>query len=70
MTLTAWQIVAFSLSEIWRLFNSWYIPGTAMTPAGLLLLMAFATIVVRFWNKFTDVNSVNVDAATRGPRKK
>lgn len=48
MTSDAMQIVGALFSMIWRLFNSWYIPGTQMTPAALGFFLVSASIGLRF----------------------
>ncbi len=34
MTSEGAQIVSALFLSVWQLFNSWYIPGTRVTPAG------------------------------------
>ena len=48
MTSDALAIVQSLFSSIWSLFNSWYIPGTHVTPAGLALFGLFLLLVIRF----------------------
>lgn len=40
------------LLQIWRLFNSWFIPGTIMTPAELLVGSLVLILVFRFIKQF------------------
>ena len=48
MTNDALAIVSCLFSNVWRLFNSWYIPGTNVTPAVALFGTLFVAILVRF----------------------
>lgn len=48
MITSAVQIVRFIFTQVWRLFNSWYVPGTNVTPAGFLFLVLFLTLVLKF----------------------
>lgn len=34
---------------IWRLFTSWCVPGTDVTPAEFILFLAFAGVSLRFF---------------------
>lgn len=38
---------------IWRLFTSWYIPGTHTTPAAFLFFLAFTGLILRFIGRAT-----------------
>lgn len=49
--------------NVWRLFNSWYIPGTKVTPGSLLMFLAFAGLVLRWLSRLFDVG-MGVDALT------
>ena len=53
MTRNAFDVLAFLLRQIWRFFNSWYIPGTNVTPAGFMLLVLFLALVIRFIKRIT-----------------
>lgn len=35
MTADAFLLMRGFIEQIWRLFNSWYIPGTRITPAAM-----------------------------------
>lgn len=48
MTQSAFQFLTSFLAQIFRLFTSWYFPGTNVTPAGLMFFFAFAFLAVRF----------------------
>jgi len=48
MTDDAILVVQAIFSNVWRLFNSWYIPGTNVTPAVALFGLAFVSVVIRF----------------------
>lgn len=36
MTSDGLRFIQWFFSEFWKLFNSWYIPGTAITPAAAM----------------------------------
>lgn len=48
MTDDALAVVSCIFSNLWRLFNSWYIPGTNVTPAVMLFGSLFLVILFRF----------------------
>lgn len=48
MTQNALDIVNTIFDSVWSLFNSWYIPGTHVTPAGFALFALFMVLVIRF----------------------
>ena len=48
MTQDALSIVQTIFNSVWSLFNSWYIPGTHVTPAGFALFALFVALVIRF----------------------
>lgn len=48
MTNDALLVVKCLFGTIWRLFTSWYIPGTMVTPATAALFFAAAGISLRF----------------------
>lgn len=53
--------------NVWSLFNSWYIPGTKVTPASFLMFLAFAGFVLRWLSRLFDVQlgaGAVVDKAT------
>lgn len=47
MTADALLVVRFLFTQIWRFFNSWYIPGTNVTPAGMAYFLAASILI---WN--------------------
>lgn len=53
MTYDAITILQMVFQLIWRLFTSWYIPGTHTTPAAFILYLAFAGIILRFIGRVT-----------------
>lgn len=53
MTAEAISILNVLFTSIWRLFTSWYIPGTHATPAAWLLFLAFVGIILRFISRVT-----------------
>lgn len=53
MTRDAFNVLGTLIAQIWRLFNSWYLPGTNVTPAGFFLLIAFLALIIRFIKRIT-----------------
>lgn len=47
MTSDAIQVITFVFSTLWRLFNSWYIPGTHTTPAAFALFSLTLLLTVK-----------------------
>lgn len=47
MTADAILIVRFLFGQIWRLFTSWYIPGTRVTPAAMAMFMLAFVFVLK-----------------------
>lgn len=58
MTQDVFSFLSGFLSAIWTLFNSWYVPGTNVTPAGFLLLCVFVPITLRFILNVIGVGSI------------
>lgn len=52
MTSDGLDVLTFLLQNLWYFFNSWYIPGTTMTPAAFLFFCAFLALVVPWFKKF------------------
>ena len=48
MTNDALSVLVCLFQTVWKLFSSWYIPGTNLTPAVLFFGIAFAVLVMRF----------------------
>lgn len=53
MTDDALAVVSAIFDTVFRLFNSWYIPGTNVTPAVAIFGIAFVGLVLRFLGKLT-----------------
>lgn len=51
MTNDALSVVSVLFSTIFRLFTSWYIPGTNVTPAVALFGILFLTLIFRILAK-------------------
>lgn len=69
MTSDAVFILSNMLSQAWRLFTSWYIPGTNVTPAALALFGIVAGVSIKFINTF--VLGTHVLSSLKGkPNKK
>lgn len=47
MTSDAFQVLTFIFRAVWRLFNSWYIPGTHTTPAAFAMFSLTLLLVVK-----------------------
>lgn len=47
MSADAILIVQFLFQTIWRFFNSWYIPGTNVTPAAMAFFLLVSAFVLR-----------------------
>lgn len=67
MTDDAVKVVQSLFSVIWRIFTSWYIPGTNVTPAMMALFLASAGIGLRLLIRFFDANAGAGDVS-RGAR--
>jgi len=66
MTADGIAIVKCLFTEIWRLFISWYLPGTNVTPMALFLFLAAAGIGLKFVSRFLDIGGgVSVSGAAR-----
>lgn len=52
MTSDGILILQIVFGVIWRLFTSWYVPGTSVTPGMMLVFLAFAGIVWRVIRSF------------------
>lgn len=51
MTQDAYSIISTTFAQIWRLFNSWFIPGTNVTPAGWFLFLIVAGLGIRTFKR-------------------
>lgn len=47
MTSDAIQVLTFVFSSVWRLFNSWYIPGTHTTPAAFAMFSLTLLLTIK-----------------------
>lgn len=66
MSNDALLVVQSLFSVIWRLFTSWHIPGTNVTPAMMALFLASAGIGLRFVIRFLDAPQVGAGDVSRG----
>lgn len=67
MTKDGILVLQCLFENIWRLFTSWNIPGTEVTPAGFLVFLAFCGLVLRWLSRLFDVQigaNAAVHAAT------
>lgn len=47
MTSDAIQVLTFVFTSVWRLFNSWYIPGTHTTPAAFAMFSLTVLLTIK-----------------------
>lgn len=47
MTQEAFTFLSNFFSSVWKIFSSWFIPGTAITPAALLFLVPAFLLIKR-----------------------
>lgn len=47
MTADAMLVVRFIFTSVWRFFNSWYIPGTNVTPAGMAYFLVASIFLLK-----------------------
>lgn len=66
MTFDALLFVRFLFTTLWRLFNSWYIPGTHTTPAMWFLYLAVATLSLRFLARVSFSHKSTMDDDKKG----
>lgn len=55
MTSDGLLVLECLFSTVWRLFTTWNIPGTAVTPGGFLAFLVLAGIVLRWLSRLFDV---------------
>lgn len=48
MTQNAFTFLTAFIAQIFRLFTSWYLPGTNVTPAGLLFFFLAGALSIKF----------------------
>lgn len=56
MTEDAFTIIRYIFLAVWSLFNSIYIPGTNVTPAGFLFLSLVLALVIRFVKRIFNIH--------------
>lgn len=61
MTADALLVLQTLFSTIWSLFNSWHIPGTGVTPAGMGLFLLFSYVAVKFLKRMLSVDGGDSD---------
>ena len=67
MTDDALLVVECLFGTIWKFFNSWYIPGTNVTPAVMMFGFLFLKIVFRFVGQFFGIWGSIGSAPKEGP---
>lgn len=66
MTNDSLLVVECLFRTIWKFFNSWYIPGTNVTPAVMMFGFLFLKIVFRFVGQFFGIWESNGYAPKEG----
>lgn len=51
MTQSLFQLLSTWFTSVWTLLTSFYIPGTNVTPGGMLLFIASAVIGLKFFKR-------------------
>lgn len=69
MTTEAAQFFGWFWQTFWQFFNSWYIPGTNVTPAGFMLFSVFTYLVLKFLNVFIGFGSISSSDINSTQRK-
>lgn len=67
LTNDALLVVECLFKTIWKFFNSWYIPGTNVTPAVMMFGFLFLKIVFRFVGQFFGIWESIGSAPKEGP---
>lgn len=52
MTSDALLVVLTIFNTIWKLFTSWYIPGTNVTPAGIAFFVLVSSLALRIFKHY------------------
>lgn len=68
MTADAILIMRFIFVQIWRLFTSWYIPGTRVTPAAMAMFMLAFSFVLRHLSRFLGGDDSGGNGGSGSPR--
>lgn len=66
MTADALSVLGLLFGTIWKLFTSFRIPGTDVTPAGWILFTLFVPVVIRLLKRFIDKNASS-DSSSSNP---
>lgn len=59
MTQDGITFISWFFREFWRFFNSWYIPGTAISPAGALFGFIAIPLALKFILSVANGISIN-----------
>lgn len=65
MTLSAFQLLQGVISQCWRFFNGWTVPGTFTTPAELFIFVATAYVTLRFFKRVARVSDSSADSKSK-----
>ena len=63
MTVNALNTLKFILAWGWRFLTGFYIPGTNVTPAAVLLFVFFVTFVLKFARRLFNVSGSSPKAS-------
>lgn len=51
MTTNVFNLISTLFSSVWQLLTSFYIPGTNVTPAGLMIFVPTVVIGLKFFKR-------------------
>lgn len=66
MTEDGVYFIQWLFSNFWRFFNSWYIPGTAITPAAAMLGLIVIPLSIKLVVNLASGTSAPTDAVKSG----
>lgn len=64
MTQEVLQFIAGFFREFWKLFNSWYIPGTNVTPVGMILFCSWVPFTLKFIKELIGLGASGASASS------
>lgn len=59
MSRDAFALLSGVISESWRFFTQWHLPGTRATPAEMAMFLATAVITLKFFLRVGQVNATD-----------
>ena len=51
MTSDSYAIISTTITQIWRLFTSWTVPGTNVTPGEWFMFLVVAGVAIRTFKR-------------------